>query len=112
MLWRCIQEKRQACGRWGEVGPGGWGFLQRQIRPGMVQKRPFRERGRSTGDNLGKRKRAACDLGIKCLPQGWIRLQALQSQRRKVLEVNEQCFKDGHLKFAGDKTWRYKVLDP
>jgi len=30
----------------------------------------------------------------------------------KYWEVNEQCFKDGHLKFAGDQTWRYKVLDP
>merc|ERR1719150_1093891 len=58
----------QACGRWGEVVPGMWGFLQRQVRPGVVQKRAFRERGWSTGYYLVKRKRAACDLGIKCLP--------------------------------------------
>merc|ERR1719357_466170 len=30
-------------------------------------------------------------------------------QKGKEWMVNEQCFRDGHLKFVGDKKWRFKV---
>jgi len=30
-------------------------------------------------------------------------------EKGKEWMVNEQCFRDGHLKFVGDKKWRFKV---